>query len=56
MADLPPEEANSLPKPVVTDQIKVTHENADVLAVHFLSKIYGRLGYLIKLLEEKPRG
>lgn len=53
MADLPVEEPKSLPKPPLTDQIKVTHENADLLTVHFLSKIYGRLGYLIKLLEEK---
>lgn len=53
MADLPPEQANPLPKEPRVDQIKVTAENASVLTVHFLSKIYGRLGYLIKLLEEK---
>jgi len=42
--------------PVISHQegkIEVTHENADLLAVHFLSQIHGRLGYMIKLLEEK---
>jgi hypothetical protein len=37
-------------------EIKVTQENALPLAVHFLSKIYGRLGYIIKILEEKKNG
>lgn len=35
------------------DKIQVTHENADLLAVHLLSQIHGRLGYIIKLLEKK---
>lgn len=34
-------------------QIKVTPDNASVLTVHFLSQIHGRLGYIVKLLEEK---
>lgn len=34
-------------------QIKVTNENAAVVSVHFLQQIYARLGYMIKLLEEK---
>jgi len=34
-------------------KIEVTHENSDLLTVHFLSQIHGRLGYIIKLLEEK---
>lgn len=50
MADLPPSPKEAKPLP---ESIQVTHENADVLTVHFLSKIYARLGYLIKLLEEK---
>lgn len=33
-------------------QVKVTNENAAVLAVHFLQQIYARLGYIIKLLEK----
>lgn len=35
------------------NKVEVTHENADLIAVHFLSQIFGRLGYIIKLLEEK---
>lgn len=34
-------------------QISVTPENAAVLTVHFLSQIHGRLGYIVKLLEDK---
>jgi hypothetical protein len=34
-------------------KVEVTHENADLITVHFLSQIFGRLGYIIKLLEEK---
>lgn len=34
-------------------KVQVTHENADLVMVHFLSQIHGRLGYIIKLLEEK---
>lgn len=33
-------------------RIEVTVENAPKLTVHFLQHIYGRLGYMIKLLEE----
>jgi len=35
------------------NKIIVTHENADILAVHFLAQIFSRLGYIVKLLEEK---
>lgn len=34
-------------------RIEVTNENAPKLTVHFLQQIYGRLGYIIKLLEER---
>ena len=34
-------------------KIEVTHENADLLTVHFLAQIFGRLGYIVKLLEEE---
>ena len=44
-------------QPVVQEQnpsrVEVTHDNADLLSVHFLSQIYSRLGYMVKLLEEK---
>jgi len=56
MADLPLDSKKSkLPlAPQAKDQqITVTHENAGMLTVHFLSQIHGRLGYIIKLLEEK---
>jgi hypothetical protein len=57
MADLPlgHEKANSTAdlKTVQVNKIEVTPENAAVLTVHFLSQIYGRLGYIVKLLEEK---
>lgn len=36
-----------------TKQIPVTQENAPILQVHFLQQIYARLGYIIKILEEK---
>lgn len=55
MADMPIEKSN-LPaevKAVQTNKVEVTPENAAVLTVHFLSQIYGRLGYIVKLLEEK---
>lgn len=32
--------------------IKVTNENAAVIGVRYLQLIYGRLGYIIKLLEK----
>lgn len=51
MADLPVE--NGKKQEPKEQEIKVTNENAPVLMVHFLSKIYGRLGYIVKLLEEK---
>jgi len=54
MSDLPIEKSNN-PAEVKANQnkVEVTHENADILTVHFLSQIYGRLGYIVKLLEEK---
>lgn len=56
MADLSADTAKRS-KPVIAQnkdaQIKVTPENAAMLTVHFLSQIHGRLGYVIKLLEEK---
>lgn len=50
MADLPSDKTNEVPKETT---IKVTAENAPVLTVHYLAQIYGRLGYIVKLLEEK---
>jgi hypothetical protein len=66
MSDIPldrkSKKVNEVPAPAQAEapaivsnagKIEVTHENADLLAVHFLSQIFGRLGYIIKLLEEK---
>lgn len=65
MSDLPldrkSKKVNEVPvdKPTATvvqpppGHVTITHENADILTVHFLSQIFGRLGYIIKLLEEK---
>lgn len=58
MADLPLDKKSKKATETPTAQavpgkIEVTHENADLLMVHFLSQIHGRLGYMIKLLEEK---
>lgn len=55
MADLPIEKSKRTTKEVVVkdSQIEVTDENAAKLAVHFLAQIYARLGYIVKLLEEK---
>lgn len=50
MADIPPEQANDAPK---EKRIIVTAENAAVMTVHYLAQIYGRLGYIVKLLEGK---
>jgi hypothetical protein len=38
---------------VAPGKFQVTHENADLITVHFLSQIHGRLGYIVKLLEGK---
>ena len=35
------------------NKVEVTHDNSDLLAVHFLAQIFHRLGYIVKLLEEK---
>ena len=56
MADIPPErEVANLKQPSQTkeNRITVTPENASVLTVHYLSQIYSRLGYIVKMLEEK---
>jgi len=62
MTDLPINKKLKKENPVVTSpvdgqhatsKVEVTHENADILMVHFLSQMFGRLGYIIKLLEEK---
>ena len=54
MSDLPADRKSKskilVPEP---GKIEVTHENADLLTVHFLSQILSRLGYLIKCIEEK---
>ena len=39
--------------PQADGKLLVTQENAAMLTVHFLSHIYARLGYVIKLLEKK---
>lgn len=56
MPDLPLKQANDSKEAVQTpgsNKVEVTPENASVLTVHFLSQIYSRLGYIVKLLEEK---
>jgi hypothetical protein len=54
MADIPADrKIKKQPEVVEPGKIVVTHENADLLTVHFLSQIFARLGYVIKLLEEK---
>lgn len=57
MADLPiASEAQELTKSPSKEQtIEVTEANAAKLAVHFLSQIHARLGYIVKLLEEKKK-
>lgn len=44
-------------KPVTQNvkRIEVTEDNAAKLTVHFLERIHGRLGYLIKLLEGEKK-
>ena len=49
----PAESTVAQPQSPPPGQVTITHENSDILAVHFLSQIFGRLGYIIKLLEEK---
>lgn len=54
MADMPVEKPNTPPLLEKKDnQIRVTMENAPLLTVHYLAQIYGRLGYIVKLLEVK---
>lgn len=56
MPDLPLE---GRPQPVekadAPRQIKVTQENYGPILVHYAQLIYGRLGYIIKLLEKEPK-
>jgi hypothetical protein len=54
MPDIPlvTKKANETEVPTPGNKIEVTPENAAVLTVHFLSQIHGRLGYIVKLLEE----
>ena len=56
MADLPLEgrKAPTTGKASVEipKEIKVTQENFGPIMVHYLQLIYGRMGYLIKLLEK----
>jgi len=37
----------------IPKEIKVTQENYGPIMVHYLQLIYGRMGYLIKLLEKE---
>lgn len=54
MADIPADRKTKKTVEVADPgKIVVTHENADLLAVHFLAQIFSRLGYIVKLLEEK---
>ena len=54
MPDIPLKETKkAIEEQTPGNKIEVTHENADLLMVHFLSQIYSRLGYMIKLLEDK---
>ena len=46
------DDTNKLPQKPKQHKIEVTLENAPKLTVHFLQQIYGRLGYMIKILEE----
>jgi hypothetical protein len=55
MADLPVKANKPEAKQPKETQVKVTPENAPVLAIHFLSQIHGRLGYIIKLLEKQGK-
>lgn len=59
MADLPLE-GNKQPAERIADSskpqtIKVTQENYGPIMVHYLQLIYGRMGYIIKLLEKEPK-
>lgn len=53
MSDLPLDKKAKKVETKTPGKIEVTHENADLLTVHFLSQIHARLGYIIKLLEGK---
>lgn len=51
MADIPLKEG-----PQVGQEIKITPENAAQITAFYAVQIYKRLGYLIKLLEQKANG
>jgi hypothetical protein len=56
MADIPVRKDEPKKQAFKTDEngnVCVTKENAAQLQVHFLAQIYKRLGYLIKMLEER---
>lgn len=53
MADLPLKKDKKANDEPIQNKIEVTDENAAKLTVHFLSQIYARLGYIVKLLEDK---
>jgi hypothetical protein len=55
MSDLPLDKKAKKANVVPPGKIEVNHENADLLAVHFLSQIHSRLGYIVKLLEENKK-
>lgn len=49
---MPDLSADADQRPQITN-VQITHDNADILTVKFLSLLYSRLGYVIKLLEQK---
>ena len=51
MADLPLEKG-----PQTDQQLKITPENAAQITAFYTVQVYKRLGYLIKLLEQKKNG
>lgn len=51
MSDLPLDKG-----PQKAEEIKITPENAPVLTALYTIQVYKRLGYLIKLLEQKKNG
>jgi len=60
MSDLPLDkksrkatEVSNPDKEAPTTKVEITPENTDKLIIHFLAQIYARLGYMIKLMEEK---
>ena len=50
-----PKADSELPKQPQSKDIEVTEQNQGKLTVYFLNQIYNRLGYMIKLMEEKGK-